>query len=778
LITKTSVVRAIVAAAVLALVTMAFFWQTLFTANAWMPAGGGDLVPFLYPNYHFAAQSLKQGVVPLWNPHLYSGLPFAADAQSGLFYPLNLIVFLLQADITVKTLEYLAIFHFWLAGLGMFLFLQHSPLAQKLGLHPLAALTGAIIFEFSDLFIVHLGNLNMIAVAAWLPLVMLAFQRAVRQKSTGFALTAGVFLAIATLASHIQITLFILLALGLYTLWEIGFSDQKNRLSGRFNPLILLTLTLLVTIGLSALWLIPTLEMSQHTLRADLTYPETAAYSLHPAQLIGLLIPNYFGRDPALHWGPWDRVETGYIGVLSLLLALAAVVLQKDRQTRFMIGLAIVSFLLALGDNSILHGWLSLSPGFGQFRAPARYILLLDFALAALAAVSLHRLMNSLSKTERRDFRTFLKTLTWILGGLTVISLPLAYYALLVTQDRHADIFHRAQAATTGVTTFAILVAASLSLLHLAQTGRLRHTALGVSAAIIIGLDLFSLGANVDVGHTDPTIGFEHPEAVAFLQENLGIDRLEVTTDVWHLWQPDAALLYGLYDAWGIYNPLTLADMTRYWQQVWPRSSAAYNLLGIKYIIASKAGAPADGDIVPIFDADPHINIYLNRSALPRLLFVERAIVVDSHEAAWQAIKSPDFEPTTSVVLEKESPFKDPKPNPETQTSKPQIALLEYGLHAIQIGITTNSPGYLVLSDPYYPGWQAEIDDQPTSIYRANYAFRAVAVPAGQHLVRFNFRPTSWFIGLSVSGVTLLGLLAVAGLRQWQRSHPSNRSGG
>lgn len=748
-----------------------------------MPAGGGDLAPFLYPNYHFAAQNLKQGVIPLWNPHLYSGLPFAADPQSGLFYPINLLVFLLHPALTLETLEYLAIFHFWLAGFGMYLFLQHSPLARNLNLHPLAALAGAITFEFSDLFIIHFGNLNMIAVAAWLPLVMLTYQRAVLADRSGFALATGVLLAIATLASHIQITLFILLAIGLHTLWQIIFpaplthspkAESINArwpiVSHRFKPVQHLLLTLLITVGLTSLWLIPTLEMSQHTLRTDLSYDEAAAYSLNPSQLIGLLIPNYFGRDPALHWGPWDRVETGYIGILPLLLAIVALVLQKDNQTRFMMALALVSFLLALGKNSILHGWLSLSPGFGQFRAPARYILLLDFALATLAAVGLNRLMSSLTETEQKTFATALKVLTWVLGALTIISLPLAYYALLIMQDRHPEIFRRAQAATTGVTTFAIFITAGLLLLHLARAGRLRQTALGLSATLLILLDLFSLGANIDVGHTDPTSGFHHPEAIAFLQGDEHINRIEVTTDIWHLWQPDTALLHNLYDAWGVYNPLTLADMTRYWQQVGPRSSSSYNFLGLKYIVASKAGAPADGNIVPVFDADPSVNVYLNLDSHPRPLFVTQAIFAPSHEAAWEAIKDPNFDPTTTVVLENVPPnLQSPTPNLRHPIPNLGIALLQYDLHTVEIGLTTDVPGYLVLSDAYYPGWRAEVDGQSAPLYRANYAFRAVPVPAGVHTVRMVFRPTSFVIGVGLSGVTLLGLLIVGGLAWWRR---------
>ncbi|MEM7034593.1 MAG: YfhO family protein, partial [Chloroflexota bacterium] len=696
----------------------------------------------------------------------------------GLFYPINVLVFLLVPTITVHTLQYLAVFHFWLAGFGMYLYLQHSPLAKRYNITPIAAFAGAIIFEFSDLFIVHFGNLNMIAVAAWLPLILLTFQLGITEKRLGMILASGSLLAVATLASHIQITLFILLALGLFTLWHWFVNDRviKVERSHRQYAVGYLLITVLVMMGLSSLWLIPTLEMSRYTLRTDLTYDEAAAFSLHPPQLIGLLVPTYFGRDPALHWGPWDRVETGYVGILTLLLALLAIVFPAGKQTKFIIFLTAISFLLALGENSILHSWLSLSPGFGQFRAPARYILLMDFGLAALAALGLNRLMLSLSALEKQRFSTVLKVTTWLMGGILVVSLPLAYYALLITQDRNPEIFRRVSAATDGITTFALLITISLLMLYFVYWGRLRSHTLGVVASVIIMFDLFSLGANVDVGHADPTIGFNHPEAIQFLQ-NEGINRIEVTTDIWHLWQPDTALLANLYDSWGVYNPLTLADMTRYWQQVWPRSSSRYNFLGLKHIVASKAGAPADGNIVPVFDADPQVNVYLNLDALPRVLFVPQAHYVDSHEAAWEAIRAPAFNAQDTVVLES-VPTTNQQNTSATLADNPNlgIALLRYDLHTIEIGLTTDTSGYLVLSDTHYPGWQATVDGQAAPIYKANYAFRAVPVPAGVHTVRMVFQPWSWRIGLVVSTVTFAGLMLYV-IRKWRfmrRSSPQN----
>jgi hypothetical protein len=499
--------------------------------------------------------------------------------------------------------------------------------------------------------------------------------------------------------------------------------------------------------------------MSRHTPRAELPYAEAARYSLQPAQIVGLLVPAYFGRDPALHWGPWERVETGYIGIMTLILALLGALLYPGRLKGYFIGLGLIALLLAMGGYTLLHGWLyAIVPGFDQLRAPARFILLLDFSLAALAAFGLDPLLQPHERAQQ-IFARVLAGLTWTLGGLIVVAAPLSYYAMLVTQDRNPAIFNRAAGAAAGVATFAIFTVAALVVLQLIKSRRLRQKSAGVAVIALIGLDLFTLGYNVDVGHNNPAAGFDHPEALAFLQADPHHYRLEVTTDVWHVWQPNMALLYDKYDVWGLYNPLTLADTTLYWSGAPPRSSGRYNFLGIKYIIASKAGAPADGDIVSVFEGDPQVNIYLNQAALARVLFIGRAVLVDDQAAAWEAIRADTFDPKTTVILEGGQPLAT-EPNSS-------LSILEYAINRVEIGVETDQPGYLVLSDAYYSGWQATVNDEPAPIRRANYAFRAVYVPPGRHIVRFVFQPLIWKIGLITSGVTLLCLLVWAGVRYY-----------
>ncbi|MGA9350519.1 MAG: YfhO family protein [Anaerolineae bacterium] len=783
--------RDVLALGVIALATLGFFWQLFLTDDTWMPSGGGDLVSFLYPLYHFASRSLRQGIIPLWNPYLYGGAPFAADNQSGLFYPVNLLFFLLFPEVTYSTMELLAIFHFFLAGAFMYICLRSLSLrgAERrsnlppsmhvqrgdcfatlamTGLSRSAALVGAIAFMFSDLFITHFGNLNMIAVAAWLPLIFLYYHRAVAEERPVMAVAAGVFLGIATLAGHVQITLFIVLALALYTLY-LGRRLLFHSLTRYLLPCYL------IAFCFAALALIPSYEMASHTVRAEMSYQEASQYSLPPVGLVGLLIPGFFGRGPASFWGPWDRVEVGYVGVLPLVLAALAVLLRRDGLTRFFLLLAIISLLLAFGGFAIPHGWLYLLPGFDKLRAPARFIYLLDFSLAALAALGLDALLRPLSHGMRAVFRRLLKIAPWIWLGIAIIGLSLGYHAILTAQGKDATVYKRAVSAVNGLVFFLLILAASLAILYLRRYRWGRRWALGSLAVVLIALDLFSMGAYTDLEHNDPTVGFQHPEAIEFLKSDPGYYRIDTGTGVWDVWQPDASLLYGIFDVSGIWNPLQLADYKRYWDAVGLRglrSSRLYDFANAKYVIGHK-DVPLDWDkFVPVFDRDPQVNIYLNTKALPRAILVHQAVVVPDQESAFVTIQDPSFDPASSVVVEGGKPLPGSKGARE-QGSKKQEAgsesldITAYRPNAIHLIAKTSTEAYLVLSEVYYPGWRAYVDGRAEPILRANYAFRAVYLEPGYHEVRLVFEPTSWKVGLGISVATWVGL-AVWALFTWR----------
>ncbi len=702
--------------AALLLITLAalVFFAPVWAGDGWLPYGGGDLVSFLWPTYRFAARSLP-GELPLWNPHQYGGAPFWADNQSGVLYPPNLLLSLLLDELPYQALEALVMAHFWLAGVGMYACLRLIRLRAPIP--PAAAATGAIAFMFSDVFVTHQGNLNLIAVAAWLPLVFLGVWRGLEaacfdpaQSVPGRArlsrvaaalldrwiILAGIAFGLGTLAGHAQMTYFSALLVGGVGLWQLGGAIARQQgaeaacIAGR------LLMIGLIALGLSAAAVLPALELTGYTARAGLSYPQAAQYSLPPQALIGLIAPWVYGRGPRDFSGGWDRVEVGYIGALALALAIYGMVhglRRRDGLAIFLALVAVTAFLLALGEHFPLHRLAyTILPGFGSLRAPARFVLLADFAAAGLAALALQAL------TAHSNGRFWRQAGSWIIAAL-------------------------------------------------------------------VAVELIAFGAGIEVQGEDPRAGYDHADAVAWLQAAPDAPfRIEGAAPNW---QPDSASLHGgqLYDLYGVSNPLALATYDTYYWGVGRRGSPTYNFLGAKYVIAaSGAEPPGDATFIPVYEAASGVTIYLNTGAQPLARLVYRAIPVESPEAAWEAIHTPDWDASAVVYVEG---------GPALDNATPpggSLFFTVYEPNVLAVVVNTPAPAYLLLAETWYPGWEALIDGQPAPIYRANTAFRAIYVATpGEHTILLAFRPASVAIGLAISGATTLALLSAAGVARYTR---------
>jgi hypothetical protein len=728
----------------LALATLGFFWRVV-TGQNWMPADGGDLVSFLYPTYRFAAATLHVGAWPLWNPYLYGGAPHVGDIQAGFLYPPNLLLFLLRPEFPYRDLQWLSMGHLWFAGAGMYLLL-----VKEVRLARLPALAGALAFMFSDAFLVHFGNLNFNAVVSWTPWVFWAYLVGLR-RFAGFALS-GALLAVATLAGHIQATLFILLMLAAYTAVWLWLSREDAQPVRRVVLAVAGFLVCsLVTLLLAAPIVLPALELTAYTARADWNYTEAAGYSLSPAQWIGWLIPGFFGRGPQFHWGVWPRVEVGYLGILPLILAGLALALRRERRTWAWTALAVASFLLALGIYAIPHGWLTLLPGFGQLRAPARLVVMTDFALAILAAIGLEAVLQPFDEKRHKAFERAWRWVAYATVAAFAVVVPLAYLALLLTQDRDSAIVLRVSITLIAVMTFSGLLLGSFLWLTARRGNWARPRTLAWLAVGLIMLDLASTGAYQDLGNQDPSLSFEQPAIVAFLRQQPGPFRVDSRTGIDDLWQPDTALFYGLEDVGGLANPSGLADVERYWNGLGSRSTRLYDLLNSQYVIARKDVTLNWDKFALAFDGDPDLNVYLNRRVLPRAFVVDRVQPVPDHEAAWAAIQSPGFDPAVTAVVEGASIPGGGNGQVTNVRSQPNRMLMN---------VSAEGPVLLVVSHVWYPGWRVRVDGvlQGPPL-RTDYLFQGVPLSAGVHDVELSFVPTGWQVGWLLAGLAAIVLL-------------------
>lgn len=787
----------LLAGGLLWILTAGFFWRVL-SGDVFQPADGGDLVSFLFPTYRFAANQISQWTLPLWNPHLYGGAPFIGDIQAGFLYPPNFLLFLIWPDFDYVTLQWLAQSHIYWAGLGIYVLLRSLEWSDWKPSRP-AAFFAAIAFSLSDPFLIHLGNLNLIAVLSWLPWVLATYIQALERSSLRWAVGVALLFAIGNYAGHAQSSVYIGLALIVYTLiWGLGIGDwgldrhSSDRGNGNddnigkawvgIKQLLLnlqyLVLVFVLTFLLTAPILLPTIELSGWTERPNFSYQDTIDFSLAPTQAIGLLTPAFFGRVPALHWSLWDRVETPYAGIPTLILAVAALTLVGLQQRRYLwpwVGVALFGFVTALGVYAILHGWLTiLIPGFDQFRAPARALILWTLGLSVLAAAGFDLLVKSSGtyfasdmSTESDDdnansfFASFLRE-----GGILLffVAVPLVYLALLLTQSDETA-FLRTSVAALAITIAAFLWLLTWSLIAAYRARWFNASTFGLSLIGVIYFDLSSGGgAYLDISPNDPTKGFHHPEIVAFLKNDPDIFRIDTRIGIEQFWQPNAAALHSLQDVWGVANPLLLQQWSRYWESSGGRQTQLYDLLNVKYVVGQDDVPLPEGKFERVLNAPGELSLYQNRAFWPRAWIVHAAESAPDDETAWNMLNDDGFDPMRMIVLHDEVENLETPLDDLTQNGTAEMT--NYGANSMTVQVQTAAAGFLVLSEVWYPGWRAIVNGEETQVRRANGTLRAIAVPAGEVSVRLWFAPRSWRIGLGLFGIGILLIGALLFLRR------------
>ncbi len=744
----------VLAGGMLFVLVAAFFWRTL-SGDVFQPADGGDLVSFLFPTYRFAAGELVAGRLPLWNPTLYGGAPFVGDIQAGFLYPPNLALWLVNPTFSYLSLQWLAMLHMYWAGLGLYVLLRtlrfemiapakSQGQRDRAQISRPAALFGSLAFALCDPLFIHLGNLNLIAVLSWLPWILAAYVRALEaaggnrswRAGWGWAALTGVLLAVSSYAGHAQSTLYVGLALAIYTAgWlvqtsfdiherqkghEGGPAAGRLRLRARQAILHALALglgTLIVALLLMGPILLPAFELTRYTVRAEFTYQDAVSYSLAPVQAIaGLVTPSLFGRGPALHWSLWQRVELPYLGVPVLILAAGGLLLAGRERRRFLwvwLALAVFGLLLSLGVYGIVHGLLTwLVPFFDQFRAPARALILWALGMCMLAAVgfdlALGRGIAEMPRgpaSERnrsplpgtlgaRAFDAFVRWGALVLG---IVAVPLSFLALFLTQDDETAFLRASLASLALVLALAAWLGTWLILAAVRRTKIDVPLGGGLLIALLF-LELTAAGAYTDISSSDPTRGFQHPEIVEFLRADPDLFRIDTDTDIAALWQPDTAALAGLQDVYGVANPLLLRSVRDFWQSTGGRETRRYDLLNVKYVLV-RTGAPLpEGKFERVLGPVDDLEVYRNNNFAP---------------CAWWA-------PRTADLANLELP---PQPGGAQVT--------RYTPTAIDVQLDAPNAGYLILSETWYPGWSATVNGQAAPIEQVNGVFRAVPVPAG-----------------------------------------------
>ncbi len=714
-----------------------------------------DVALQMYPWRVFAQRTVREGELPLWNPHVLLGAPHLANAQSALFWPGHWldVVLPLPVSWTLEILLEIAL-----------TFLATALLARELGCRPSGALLAGAAFSLSG-FLVGWGPWPLADGARCLPLVLWAVLRLDRRPSAGTIALAAVALALPVLAGHPQTALYDGIAAAAFaSTLALRRAGRARRDRGRRWGALVAAAS--IAAGLGAVQWLPTAEWIGQLVRP---LDRVGWRSLPPEHLVSWVSRDLRANPNAL--GIEVPEEATYVGIVTLILAPFALVRRRRGVAGFWAALAGVAAALAYGVPPIADLWRSL-PLLGGL-PNHRLILWLELALALLAGLGLTALTEREAPPARRRL---VLTAGLSLGGSL---------ALLAWTTGRADA--GALTGPTGLLTSWLVWSASALGCALLLRGR--------SSSLVVARCLLALLV-CDLAHVasrrTPSVepGRIYPPAPVFdfLRSHVERDAVAgrrfrvgfLTTAA----APNAGMVYGI-DTAGGYDYVTrataalLAPLTggRGWssydrlRREAPAHGPLLDLLAVRYLVAAtgsglEARLAGEDERYRRLWRDGRLAVYENRGALPGAALVPWSgiRVEPDAEAARRALAAADFDPRRTALLA--APPAPPRREGRRQRGPTGALALRVeqlpGRYRVEVEAPTRS--ILVLSEMAYPGWDVTVDGAARPLLVVDTALQGVAVPRGAHQVEFTFDPPSVRWGLRISALSLAACLALAGL--------------
>jgi len=747
---------------------------------------------FMASNKYHIAEALGHWTIYWWGPWQLMGVPFAADPQTGSFYPLNLLFAFLPFGLAHKLFILL---HYPLAAFTMDLFLRGKGLKRR------PALLGGLAFALSGYMISQFGPVRMVLGAAWAPLVFYCMDRSLRERLI-WAAAAGATLAAQVLAGDPETAYVTAILLVLYAL------GSAHALKNTARGLAATAVAAASSLGLAAVQIVPAWEMMRQSTRSGgLPLPDALAYSLHPAALLEVIWPTPFGVQwpQFTYWGkfmvdteelllPWCM--SYYLGLP--IIVLAGIGLTRGRR-RFRLWLAAglaLFLLLSLGRYTPVYSWFHrLVPLFSSFRFPVKYMAWFTGFMAVAAALGAEKLEQWMSEKPAAAARSVAIYLAAVIAAIVAARWcwPLAVQQLGGFPPESTGYQEAMAHIHSGwIQWSAVGLAAGIIILGPAR----RIISPAHAMYLLIALLAFDLWlTNVTIMPAGPNDVFQRPSAAAMAispggRPPLGSFRI-VREQVEFKDTNQSLTAYSFYERGCIFEWNTLKrnldglagfeDLASYGSyelqlgrelydrelNTSPKTMAVFNL---EYVISPSGLGPITGVESKLIADDPANGFAVSRlaKAFPRAYWVPRAQKAADEKEALARFMSADHEST--VIITTHGPIPETPPNDRRLVPAP---VRDYQPDDVTIEVDAPAAGWLVLSDRNYPGWTAAVNGRPVPIYTANVLCRAVRVNAGRSIVRFSFRPLSIKIGAVITLICIALLVAWALYGRKQRPWPA-----
>jgi hypothetical protein len=661
---------------------------------------------------------------------------------------------------------------------------------------------GAIAFSFSSYFfiIIMAGHMTKAHAIAYMPMVVAAVLYTYRGRMLLGGVLTALAVALELYANHLQITYYLVLTLILIGLVHFIKDFKANNIPDFVKRSGVLVLAALLASATAVTRLSTTMEYGTESTRGkseltnnldnktsglDKDYATSWSYGI--AETFTLLIPNFYGgasqgelttdsetyqaikRAPnakqlikqlPLYWGtqPFTSGPT-YAGSIVIFLFIFGLLFVKSEMRVWILLATIMSIMLAWGKNfmSLTDLFLDYFPGYNKFRAVSMILVIAEFTLPLLGFVALNKFLFNDSDNKKKP----LQLAFYIVGGLTLIFalIPTLFFDFVAGQD--ASLAKNGWPIDALQADRAVLLSADawrsftfITLTFGAMWMFLKNKISSKYVILIVGIlvlaDMWTVNKrylNDDNFARKRNVEVPYQETAADLQilrdtdPNFRVFNQSVSTF------NDASTSY-FHKSIGGYHG---AKLKRYQElienHIAKGNMAVLNMLNTKYFITPKGQAQQ------------------NPGAMGNAWFVNEINIVANADAEIAALNG--FNPADSAIVD--TSFSE-QIIFELDNTGASIVLTEYKPNYLKYNSTTTKDGIAIFSEIYYDkGWNAYVNGELKTYFRANYVLRGMKIPAGNHVVEFKFEPAVYHVSERIalaSSVILLLLLAFVSIKE------------
>jgi hypothetical protein len=780
-----------------------------------------DIVQFKGMSKEIIDHRAKYGEEPLWTNSMFGGMPaYLISSQSSG----NLLRYIHRV-FTLNNFRPICFVFLYLIGAYIALLL--------FGLNPWLCFAGAIAYAFSSYFfiIIQAGHVSKVLALGYMPPIIAGVYATFRGKALLGSLAVGIFLGLQIMLNHLQITYYTLLIILILGIFELFNAIKNKSFSNFLKPFPWLILFVLLAVGANFGNLYTTYEYGKYSIRGkseltvnaenktsglDKDYATQWSYGI--GETFTLLVPDFnggsstgalktnsntykyiksnYGASQAksfisnvpLYWGKQPSTSGPvYVGAVIVFLFVLGMFVVKGHIKWWLFVVTTVSIILAWGHNfAVLTNFmLDYFPGYNKFRTVSMTLVMAEFAMPLLAILALKEIIAG--DMPKKDFLKAWKYSFFGLGGLILIFLAIAgsfdmsspFDEQLRSQGLESivDVIQKDRLSLFRSDAFRslVFVALTAALVYFAYIKKIKFNVIIFLFTLLLLADMWPvnkryLGSKDFVSKKEDKTPFKPSTADLLILNDKDPDFRVLNLTVSPL--QDASTSW-FHKSLGGYHG---AKMRRY-QELWDHT--IQNEIGSLIGTMQKRPVPKAIDstlaalstlnmlntryIIYNAEAPPLVNKY----ELGNAWFVHELKMVANADEEMAAIIA--FNPSNQAVVDKRfnTMLEGLKLSAD---STAHISLTEYRANYLKYSSSSSTEQLAVFSEVYYDkGWQAYIDNQPVSHFRADYILRALRVPAGNHTIEFKFHPKSYFLGEKVSlACSLLLVLMVIGTGVWE----------